>query len=218
MPPRSSPTPAAPCRPTVVGYDHETGFGLLRTLEPLKIKPLAFGKSADLKEQDPALVVSFGGAGMVLPVHVVSRREFAGSWEYLVDGAIFTAPAASGLERRRPDQPRGQAGRRRLADRRRRQRREQPDARQHVRADRSAVADPRRSARQRPGVGAGQPWLGVNASDVGGRLIVGRVSPEEPGRASRAPPRRHHRRRQRREDCARCRSSTASSGRSVRPA
>src|SRR6185436_17141625 len=76
----------------VVGYDHETGFGLLRTLEPPKIKPLAFGRSADLKEQDPALVVSYGGAGAVLPVHVVSRREFTGSWEYLVEGAIFTSP------------------------------------------------------------------------------------------------------------------------------
>src|SRR3954447_3380202 len=39
---------------SVVGYDHETGFGLLRTLESPKIKPLAFGRSADLKEQDPA--------------------------------------------------------------------------------------------------------------------------------------------------------------------
>ena len=77
---------------SVVGYDHETGFGLLRTLEPPKIKPLAFGRSADLKEQDPALVVSFGGTGAVLPVRVASRREFTGSWEYLVEGAIFTSP------------------------------------------------------------------------------------------------------------------------------
>ena len=66
---------------SVVGYDHETGFGLLRTLEPPKIKPLAFGRSADLKEQDPALVVSYGGTGAVLPVRVASRREFTGSWE-----------------------------------------------------------------------------------------------------------------------------------------
>ena len=69
----------------VVGYDHETGFGLLRAIEPLKIKPLPFGKSADLKERDPVLVASFGGAGMVLPVHVVAKREFAGGWEYLLD-------------------------------------------------------------------------------------------------------------------------------------
>src|SRR5436309_13837205 len=77
---------------TVVGYDHETGFGLLRTLEPPKIKPLPFGRSADLKEQDPALVVSYGGTGAVLPVRVASRREFTGSWEYLVEGAILTSP------------------------------------------------------------------------------------------------------------------------------
>ena len=77
---------------SIVGYDHETGFGLLRAIEPLKIKPLPFGKSADVKEQDPELVASFGGADMVLPVHVVSRREFTGSWEYLVDSAIFTSP------------------------------------------------------------------------------------------------------------------------------
>ena len=76
----------------VVGYDHETGFGLLRTLEPPKIKPLAIGRSADLKEKDPALVSSFGGTQMVLPVNVVSRRVFAGSWEYLVEEAIFTNP------------------------------------------------------------------------------------------------------------------------------
>src|SRR5437764_3865331 len=29
---------------TIVGYDHETGFGVLRAIEPLKLKPLAFGR------------------------------------------------------------------------------------------------------------------------------------------------------------------------------
>ena len=76
----------------VVGYDHETGFGLLRATEPLKVRPMALGKSADLKEKDPVLVASFGGADMVAPAHVAARREFAGSWEYLLDDAIFTAP------------------------------------------------------------------------------------------------------------------------------
>ena len=31
----------------IVGYDHESGFGLLRAALPLKIKPMALGKSAD---------------------------------------------------------------------------------------------------------------------------------------------------------------------------
>jgi serine protease Do len=76
----------------VVGYDHESGFGLLRTLEPVKVRPMPFGKSASVKERDPVLVASFGGRGMVAPVRVVSKREFAGSWEYLLDEAIFTSP------------------------------------------------------------------------------------------------------------------------------
>src|SRR5262249_57511866 len=64
----------------------------LAVLEPLKPKPLAFGKSADVKQGGPVLVASYGGAGMVAPVHVVAKREFAGSWEYLLDDAIFTSP------------------------------------------------------------------------------------------------------------------------------
>jgi S1-C subfamily serine protease len=77
---------------TVVGYDHETGFGLLRAMEPLKLKSIPLGKSAELKTQDPALVASFGGTGMIAPVRIVAKREFAGSWEYLLDEALFTAP------------------------------------------------------------------------------------------------------------------------------
>lgn len=76
----------------VVGYDNETGFGLLRAMEPLKIKPLPLGKSADVKAQDVVVISSFGGADMVAPARVIAKREFAGNWEYLLDEAIFTAP------------------------------------------------------------------------------------------------------------------------------
>ena len=79
----------------VVGYDHDTGFGLMRAVEPLGVKPLPLGKSADLKERDQVLAASFGGRAGIAPAYVVSRREFAASWEYLIDGAIFTAPAHS---------------------------------------------------------------------------------------------------------------------------
>jgi S1-C subfamily serine protease len=79
----------------VVGYDHDTGFGLLRATEPLNIKPLPFGKSASLKERDQVLAASFGGRAGIAPAYVVSRREFAGGWEYVIDHAIFTAPAHS---------------------------------------------------------------------------------------------------------------------------
>jgi S1-C subfamily serine protease len=76
----------------VVGYDHETGFGLLKAASSLKVRPMALGKSADLKEKDPVLVASFGGPENVSAAHVAALREFAGSWEYLLDRAIFTSP------------------------------------------------------------------------------------------------------------------------------
>ena len=79
----------------VIGYDHDTGFGLLQAIAPLKVKAMPFGKSADLKVGDPVLAASFGGRDGIAPAFVVSRREFAGSWEYLIDGAIYTAPAHS---------------------------------------------------------------------------------------------------------------------------
>ena len=75
---------------TLVGYDHATGFGLVRTTVPLNVKPIEFGDSASLPEREPVLIAGFDG---VAPAYVVSKRQFAGFWEYLLDSAIFTAPA-----------------------------------------------------------------------------------------------------------------------------
>ena len=58
----------------VVGYDHESGFGLLRTVEPLKLKPMPLGKSADVKHGDPVLIGSFGGSAMAGAAYVVAKR------------------------------------------------------------------------------------------------------------------------------------------------
>jgi S1-C subfamily serine protease len=76
----------------IVGYDHESGFGLLQAAVPLNVVPMPMGSSADVKQQDQLLVVSHGGASRVGAVIVVSKREFAGSWEYLLPDAIFTVP------------------------------------------------------------------------------------------------------------------------------
>src|SRR5258708_38687859 len=50
------------------------------------------GKSAQITRRDPVLIASFGGPDMAAPAFVVSKREFAGNWEYMLDEAIFTAP------------------------------------------------------------------------------------------------------------------------------
>jgi S1-C subfamily serine protease len=77
---------------TVVAYDRNTGFGLLRTTSPLPVTPMPLGSSMELKQGDPVLAVSYGSAETVHGVTVVERKEFAGPWEYLLDNAIFTAP------------------------------------------------------------------------------------------------------------------------------
>jgi S1-C subfamily serine protease len=165
---------------SVVGYDHESGFGLLRTLEPLKLKPMALGKSSEVKERDPVLVASFGGAAMVAPAYVVAKREFAGSWEYMLDDALFTSPphpAWSGAA---------------LIDR----------AGKLVGIGSLIVGDAVGGGEKTPGnmfvpidrlppiladliasgriPGPGRPWLGLNAEDLRGRLFVSRVTPGGP--------------------------------------
>jgi S1-C subfamily serine protease len=77
---------------TLVGVDYDAGFGLLRTSEPLGVKPMPLGRSSELKVRERVLVVGEGKPEAVHPAFVTSRREFAGYWEYLLEDAIFTAP------------------------------------------------------------------------------------------------------------------------------
>ncbi|MFC1814522.1 S1C family serine protease [Thermodesulfobacteriota bacterium] len=75
-----------------VGYDHNTGFGLLRATKPLRVPPMLLGHSSELRAGAPVLVASYGGPDAVQGARVVARREFVGSWEYLLENAIFTVP------------------------------------------------------------------------------------------------------------------------------
>ena len=81
-----------PVKASFVAYDYKTGFGILRTEPPLSVKPLKLGQSSQLKEGDPILMIGFGGSKAVSGSRVVSRSEFAGSWEYLLEDAIYTNP------------------------------------------------------------------------------------------------------------------------------
>ena len=76
----------------LLGYNHESGFAVIRSLEAPEVPPLPRGSSKMLREGDPAIIAPYGGADHAISGAVVSRREFAGSWEYMLDHAIFTAP------------------------------------------------------------------------------------------------------------------------------
>ena len=75
---------------TIVGYDHATGFGVMRA--PISCRPLAIGASSAVRELATVLVAAHGGAGGTSRACVVSRRRFTGWWEYMIDGGLFTAP------------------------------------------------------------------------------------------------------------------------------
>ncbi len=82
-----------PVTAQVVGYDHDTGFGLLRAVSSLGIDPVELASSAvTLREGDKAVIAAQGGVDQALAARVAARREFAGSWEYMLDEAIFTMP------------------------------------------------------------------------------------------------------------------------------
>ena len=76
-----------------LAYDQVTGFGLVLPLGQLNIPALQRGSTASLDVDDDVIVMSHGGRPHALTAKVVAKREFAGYWEYVLDEAIFTAPA-----------------------------------------------------------------------------------------------------------------------------
>ena len=75
-----------------VAYDHETGFGLVRADEPVDASPVPVGRSDGVAAKDPVVIASFGGIKHAIQGEVAIVREFAGSWEYMLDDAICTVP------------------------------------------------------------------------------------------------------------------------------
>ena len=164
----------------VVGYDHETGFGLLRTIEPLKLKPMPLGKSGEMREGDPVLIASFGGPAMVGGAYVVAKREFAGSWEYLLDEALFTAPphpAWSGAALINREGKLVGVGSLIVGDAAGGG--DKAPGNMFVPIDRLSPILGDLIAAGRP-VGPGRPWLGLNTEELRGRLFVSRVTPGGP--------------------------------------
>jgi len=165
---------------TLAGYDHASGFGLLKLIGPLAGKPLTLGNSAALEERAPAMIASFGGRDGVSLVYVVSRRPFSGSWEYQLDSAIYTYPPVQNWSGAALVGAKGEL----------------------LGIGSLVVGDAGGPGTQSPGnmfvptdllkpifedliakgraAGPLRPWLGLNAEEMRGRLFVARVSPEGP--------------------------------------
>ncbi len=162
---------------SVIAYDFVTGFGLLRALKAPPIRPIEFGESAKLGDREPVLIVGFDG---VAPAFVVSRRAFAGYWEYLLDEAIFTAPATVNWQGAALINKEGKLlGVGSLAVGDALGARAQLPGNMFVPIDLlkpilgDLIAQGKSAAKPRP-------WLGINTQDLQGKMMVTRVSPESP--------------------------------------
>jgi S1-C subfamily serine protease len=77
----------------VLAYDQETGFGVVQALGRLELPALPLGQSKATKVGDPVVVAGHGGRKHSVVARIAAKQEFAGNWEYVLDEAIFTAPA-----------------------------------------------------------------------------------------------------------------------------
>src|SRR5262252_4614222 len=82
---------AVPAHP--LAYDQPTGLGLVQPLGKLDARALPRGTSASCGIGDDVVVAGHGGRRHALKAKLIAKREFAGYWEYVLDEALFTAPA-----------------------------------------------------------------------------------------------------------------------------
>jgi S1-C subfamily serine protease len=165
---------------TLAGYDHASGFGLLRIQGDLAVKPLALGESTDLSEREPVVIVPHGGRDASSIAYVMATRQFTGSWEYLLERAIFTAPpnmtwAGAALVNRRLEL----VGVGSLLVRDTVEPGTPQPGNMFVPIDllKPILADLKTKGRA---AAKPRPWLGLATEEVEGRLFVTRVSPDSP--------------------------------------
>jgi len=162
----------------IVGYDHITGLGLLRTIAPLDARPVQLGDSSKAATRDPVMIAASGDD--VAFARIVSKRAFSGSWEYALDEALFTSPPTTNWS--------GAA----LFDRDgkllgvgslivREANEDEPKVPGNMFVPIN-VLKPILNDLVATGHRAGpaRPWLGISTDEVSGRLVVTRVSSDGP--------------------------------------
>ena len=76
-----------------LGFDQETGFGLVQALGKIELPALRIGVSREADIGERVVIGGAGGCTRSLAGHIAAKQEFAGYWEYVLDEAIFTYPA-----------------------------------------------------------------------------------------------------------------------------
>jgi len=171
----------------VLGYDQETGFGLVQALARIEVPALTLGVSSKTRVGDHVVVAGAGGRQNAVAARIIAKQEFAGYWEYLLDEAIFTAPSHPhwggtgligsagellGIGSLQVQQGGGEGSK-------------QPatdinmivpiDLLKPVLDDLTTIGRPSKSPR---------PWLGIFAAEVGDRIVIAGMSRKGPASKS----------------------------------
>lgn len=161
----------------LVAYDYATGFGLVQPLFPMEAKPIALGDSAALAERDMAMIATRNGVSLA---RVVSRRTFAGYWEYVLENAIFTAPVRPDFAGAALIDHHGKlvgVGSLFVADAAAAETRSPGNMFVPVDALKPILKDLVAHGRSKA---PARPWLGISTALVDGRLLVIRVAGDSP--------------------------------------
>jgi serine protease Do len=164
---------------SVAGYDHATGFGLIRTALPVDGTPAPLGDSDKVAEKEKVFTA---GHGEVAPteLYVMSRKVFSGGWEYLVDKPLFTFPPVnnwSGAGLFTADGTLIGIGSLIVNDAALDRKGVPGNMFVPVNLLKPIIADLKTKGRRS---GVVQPWLGMSTEIVQGNLMVQRVSPKGP--------------------------------------
>src|SRR5471032_138932 len=68
-----------------LGFDQETGFGLVQALGPVDLPVLPIGSSAAAQVGERVVVGGAGGRTRSLAGRIAAKQEFAGYWEYVLE-------------------------------------------------------------------------------------------------------------------------------------
>jgi S1-C subfamily serine protease len=168
----------------VLGYDQETGFGLVQLLARVELPALPLGTSQGTALKERVVVAGFGGRRNAVAARIIARQEFAGYWEYVLDEALFTAPSHPHWGGTALIGPTGELigiGSLQLQQARQDGSREDLnmmvpiDLLKPIMNDMLTLGRPNRPAR---------PWLGLYATEMRGRIVVAGVAGRGPARSA----------------------------------
>jgi serine protease Do len=161
------------------GYDHQTGFGLVRALVPLGIAPVELGDSDAVSERSRVLTLG-QGEREITELMVVSRKPFSGSWEYLLERPFYTFPPVnnwSGAALFGRDGKLIGIGSMVVQDAASDRAGVPGNLYVPVNLIKPILTDLQEKGRR---VGDVQPWLGINTESIHGNLVVTRVQQGSP--------------------------------------